>query len=607
MFFLKKIQKSNIKRTKATVVLLGAACIMTGIYAGCSLLKEPADPNGSAASSVPAVTEKESSYMDYVAGISVFDGNVSKYETGPYNENDICEYILAGKYVYNLFRSDEQYYLKRIDVAAPSRSGIAQIGCKKDYSCTLSAFGVRLENEDEVIFYDLDMNEIWKVPNTKYYEAIVPYKDSYLYLEGDQLYILKEGQKEPFRKLNLPDYGILCQKVTSENTILALTDNNMEGPYNFYVYDVNADTYKTINEMCFNYYENGYFDAYPEKIRIRNLSDEKEQEFENKYPGYIGTSYYDGQKIYFSDQTDLTIRTYDPVNKTIATLTEHEFGKYGVNMLGVIGKEVFFVYAGQLYVIDTTGCTEIPVEEFNIILHGNRDDLERVIRDKYSINILTGDAAAKHILRNVKCEPFNQETRILYTLKQITPYIERFGKEFFDEFRYGTSKGLYVLLTGHTEVTNDGAKIDAGGVAFREGDKFYIILNINNEGLAKSFCHELMHSMEQNSDASKFFPDWNKYNPKGYKYADSYAQTSDDKYTQWGSSPEDVYFYDQYSKTNAMEDRARVFENFVGVTKDECRIHEYPKLKEKAKYIKERILKLYPSLKGSDIFKNLDG
>ena len=73
------------------------------------------------------------------------------------------------------------------------------------------------------------------------------------------------------------------------------------------------------------------------------------------------------------------------------------------------------------------------------------------------------------------------------------------------------------------------------------------------------------------------------------------------------ASPEDVYFYDQYSKTNAMEDRARVFENFVGVTKDECRIHEYPKLKEKAKYIKERILKLYPSLKGSDIFKNLDG
>ena len=42
--------------------------------------------------------------------------------------------------------------------------------------------------------------------------------------------------------------------------------------------------------------------------------------------------------------------------------------------------------------------------------------------------------------------------------------------------------------------------------------------NINNEGLAKSFCHELMHSMEQNSDASEFFPDWNKYNPKGYKY-----------------------------------------------------------------------------------------
>ena len=607
MFFLKKIQKSNIKRTKATAVLLGAACLMTGIYAGCSLIGKPADPNESAASASPAVTEKQSNYMDYVAGISVFDGNVSKYETGPYNDSEPCDYVLNGKYAYKLYRTEGQYYIKKIDVEAPSRSGLAQISCDKDYSCTLSAFGVRLENEDEVIFYDLDMNEILKVPNTKYYEAIVPYKDSYLYLEGDELFILKDGQKEAFRKLNLPDYGILCQKITSENTLLALTDNNQEGPFSYYVYDVNADTYSKIGEMCFNYFENGYFDAYPNKIRIRNLSDEKEQEFENKYPGYIGTSFYDGEKIYFSDQTDLTIRTYDPVKKTISTLTEHEFGQYGVNILGVIGKEVFFVYSGQLYVVDSSNCTEIPVEEFNIILHGNRDDLERVIRDKYSVNILTGEAAAKHILKNVKCEAFNQETRILYSLKQIAPYIERFGKEFFDEFRYGTSKGLYVLLTGHTEVTNDGAKIDAGGVAFREGDIFYIILNINNDGLAKSFCHELMHSMEQNSDSSKFFPDWKKYNPKGYKYADSYAKNPDDKYTQWGSSPEEVYFYDQYSKTNALEDRARVFENFVAVSKEECRLKDFPKIKAKALYIKERILKLYPSLKGSDIFKNLDG
>ena len=55
-----------------------------------------------------------------------------------------------------------------------------------------------------------------------------------------------------------------------------------------------------------------------------------------------------------------------------------------------------------------------------------------------------------------------------------------------------------------------------------------------------------------------------------------------------------------------MEDRARVFENMLAPKKEDCTINEYPRLKAKAQYIKERICKLYPSLKDTDIFMNLD-
>ena len=65
---------------------------------------------------------------------------------------------------------------------------------------------------------------------------------------------------------------------------------------------------------------------------------------------------------------------------------------------------------------------------------------------------------------------------------------------------------------------------------------------------------------------------------------------------------------DEYSKTNAMEDRARVFENMLAPDKkEECQINGLPRLKAKATYIRERLCKVYISLKNTDIFKNLDG
>lgn len=607
MFFLKKIHKSNIKRTRTTVTLLSAAILMTAVYAGCSLMRKPSDPSDSAASVSQTSLQKEDPFKECSVALTPFEGNVSRFDTVSWDDMDPFEYVLNGRYVYNLYRKDGQYELKRIDTADPSESGIVHINCDADYSCTLNSYSVRVEKADEVVFYDLDMNEICKVKNKEHYEAVVPFRDSYLCMEGDELSLVKDGKTEPFRKLNYAGYSIMCEKITPENTILVLTDNNENGPFNFYFYDIDADKYEKAGDIAFNYFDAGYYEATPKRIIIRDLSDDKDKELENRYPGYIGTSFFDGEKIYFSDQTDLLIRSYDPFKNTISTLSEYEFGQYVPAILGVNSNKLYFVFGGALFVIDMKDCKDIPVEEFKVILHGERDDLERVIRDKYSVNILTGDAAAKHILNNVKCESFDQETRILYSLKQIEPYIRRFGKEFFDEFRYGTSKGLYVLMTGHTEVTNDGAKIDAGGVAFREGDIFYIILNINNSDVGRNFCHELMHSMEQNSDPEKFFPDWKKYNPKNYKYNDSYAKDSDIEYTQFGSVPDQVYFFDTYSKTNALEDRARIFENILAVEKQYSRINEYPHLKAKATYIKERILKLYPSLKGSDIFKNLDG
>lgn len=607
MIFIKEIINRRANILRSTLVLLAGTVLMTALYAGCALRKTPDNPDVTA-SSVQTEQEDKGPYKKYDAKLANVEDNVSKFDFGLMDDRESPEAVISGKYIYFLSRVSGRYEMRKINTEDLSDAGLAQINEEGDYFCSLLPFGVRVESNDKVTFMDLDLNVIYSLKNTEAYEYFIPYKDTYLIQQGDDLSILKDGKLEPYKKLNNPNYVVIHQQILADNTKIVLNYNDNTGPYKFYIYDVNADSYEEIAEMGFNYNDTGFYDVNPLRLKIRNLSEPKEQEFENKYPGIIGNSFFDGTKLFICDEGDTKIRYYDPSSQMICTLSDHEFAKYGVNFIGNTGKKVICLFRSELYVVDIANREELHLEEFKIKLHGEIVDIEDEIRDKYSVNILTGEAAAKHIRENVEADAVKEETRVLYSIKKIAVYIRRFGKEFFDDFRYGTSKGLYILLTGYTQVTNDGAKIDAGGVAFRQDDIFYIILNINNEDPARNFCHEIMHSMEQNSDSDTLFPEWKKYNPKGFKYADSYAEQPDPKFTFNGSDDDEVYFMDEYSKTNAMEDRARVFENMLAPDKkEECQINGLPRLKAKATYIRERLCKVYTSLKNTDIFKNLDG
>lgn len=600
MIFLKKENRRVYKARLAAILL-----VMAGLAAGCSQAGKPEEPLGASVTSRTSVTEEKDNYEKYETVLTTVEDNVSKYELGPSDDREIPQYAVAGKYVYFLAHVADCYELKRINSEDPSKSGIKQFEYKEHY-CHLYSYAFRYEAADEVTFMDLDLNEICRIRNSDDFEEIVPYKDSYVVMTGDELMLLRDGKLEPFRTLKQKNFSLMTSKYTSDNTWLLFNDNNETGAFTYYIYNVGEDKYETVSDMGFNFYSGGFYDITGKRVMIRNLSEEQGQVYEAQYTGAPFNSFYDGQRIYLADPNDMTLKFYDPSKQTLSLLSQHEFGKYGVTIIGLIGNKLYVAYMQEIYVVDITGCEEIPVAEYTIILHGKIDDMETEIRDQYSINILSGEAAANQPAGNIKATPITDDFRIYYSIKQIYKYIKRFGKEFFTEFRYGTSQGLYVLLTGATEVTNDGAKIDAGGVAFRMDNRFYIILNINMDNTAKNFCHELMHSMEQNTDAETLFPEWKKYNPKGFKYADSYAKTADSKYSIDGPDGYDIYFFDVYSMTNAMEDRARIFENILGVEKDECRINDLPKLKAKAQYIKDRLYKLYPSLKETDIFKNLE-
>ena len=604
MIFIKEETYRRINMIRAAVVLFAAAGLSTAFFSGCSPAVQAKEPQGTSVIASSAEDKDNYEKADYT--LSQVEGNVSRFEIGLIDDRTSPQYVISGKYAYFLSAVGDNYELKRINIDDPSSSGVARFEFA-DHYCCLYSYAFRYEGKTEVTFMDLDLNAICKIPKTEYFEDIIPYKDSYIVICGDDLQLVKNGSLEPFRKLKQSNFSLLTSEVTEENTWLLFTDNNDSGAFTYYIYNVNEDKYETVTDMGFNYYSDGFYDINGRRVMYRKLSDPKSQEFEAKYTGAPFNTYFDGQRVYLADPSDMTLKYYDPVKNTICDLTDYEFGKYSIRILGLNGSRLILAFRDELYVVDVSGREEIPLEEYVIILHGKVVDIENEIRDQYSINILTGKAAVQHLLGNIKADAVEDDFRIYYSIKQIYRYIKRFGKDFFKEFRYGTSQGLYVLMTGITEVTNDGAAIDAGGVAFRSEDRFYMILNINTDYTGRNFCHELMHSMEQNTDGVSLFPEWKKYNPQGFMYAGSYAVAADSKYSIEGPDGYDVYFYDVYSKTNELEDRARIFENIVAVEKDESRVNELPKLKAKALYIRERLYKLYPSLKDTDIFKNLDG
>ena len=85
-------------------------------------------------------------------------------------------------------------------------------------------------------------------------------------------------------------------------------------------------------------------------------------------------------------------------------------------------------------------------------------------------------------------------------------------------------------------------------------------------------------------------------------HSDNNENDSDYKYTiKYGKG--DIYFIDNYSQTNELEDRATIFEKVC--MNDAKDIINNPYLFKKAKYIESEILKYYPMLKDSAIFDSI--
>ena len=191
-------------------------------------------------------------------------------------------------------------------------------------------------------------------------------------------------------------------------------------------------------------------------------------------------------------------------------------------------------------------------------------------------------------------------------LDDIMNVFDKLGSEFISLFKHDDYKGIRVVIANKI-LTSDNRNVkDIGGLSFPDNTNYNIIIAKNDQPYEKTFCHEMLHTIDEHAMNHKYdiSGKWYDYNPKDFSYGINQYTNSDMSYTTSESDVNKTYFVDPYSKINQSEDRARVFEN-ICYADDVSVIKKHPNLLKKAEYLKNDLLKYYPSLSNSTVFDSL--
>ena len=227
--------------------------------------------------------------------------------------------------------------------------------------------------------------------------------------------------------------------------------------------------------------------------------------------------------------------------------------------------------------------------------------------EKYGVNIILGDEAVRYYPDYVAV-PENGVKEIRDALLTVRKTLAKYPEGFFAELiEKGAHDSLNIVLCKKLVPTRPGELSSADGY-FVELDGQYILLTASGD-IENTLSHEVMHAAEtaMHLYSHDEFSEWGSYNPEGFEYANSYVDESGreygydtlGEYTPYDPKsvldPDNVAFFDYYSKTFAKEDRARVFEMLM---KDELSPYfERGSLASKAAYLIERLDAFFESAK----------
>lgn len=190
------------------------------------------------------------------------------------------------------------------------------------------------------------------------------------------------------------------------------------------------------------------------------------------------------------------------------------------------------------------------------------------------MNILYGDAVPL-TYKDYTAQTLNDKEKIAAALEELDRTLSIYPPEFFSSVREGYCDSINICLAQDLQAINDNNYIE-NAYAFTtvQDDMIWLVLNADRPLERGLLIHELTHvidyrllGMQQLSET-----EWNRLNPPSFSYYNSYLDengtdlriSGSEEYTAAAEEEIDrIWFCDAYSKTFAMEDRARLMEKLL--------------------------------------------
>ncbi len=385
--------------------------------------------------------------------------------------------------------------------------------------------------------------------------------------------------------------------------------------------ELNISCIYNIHKKTTDYLDNSIIEPINNGYMLYNYKDNKviiKKENEKKY--YLNSKNEtsnikvnnDGTKLITFNDDSKELKIYDLennkiINKIILNLSSEEF----ISLFILNDLAYAVVTNGISYDLYVWNYKENTLNE-SMISHSdskskiNSYELVTKIKNEFNVNMYIYEKGVR-FFNDFYALPSYDDELTYDSLSKTYKMLSNFNKEFYDKFYINDNNGIEIYLTDKVAPSDLNIQIkNPSAYSLVMNNTYIIALNINTNSYEKTLCHELMHTIENNMHdlynnkilKNEPFNKWNEYNPKDFKYNNSYIEESNDRYTI--SSEKDVYFIDSYSHTYPSEDRARIFEQFC---KDESIIEKYSKIKKKAEYLKNEIVNAYPSIKNSILFR----
>ena len=476
--------------------------------------------------------------------------------------------IINNNKIYLLYKNNNDYLLKEIDTTSKKENIYTK---NINMSCNLkndnSNQYMVCKDKSKISVYD------------KHLELL---EEKELITEND--YAVKSSIYEN----NFNEYPEVIDSICNLKCLLIRKDNITE-KINLYKETI----LKEENIKNYDIYEKGVFTYSNDKIKIYNTNNDY-KEFKSPIKNLTSKIIHlskNEYNLYVLENKEIDV--YNLYEKSKTTRIDIYKVKENVKSIKVYENKLYVFTDKTIYVYDVFDIEE-NINKDNLFENNYISNKITEIKENYGINVnLKESVNIMH--KDYNITEVNNYNDIIDALSYLEDYLLIFNKAFFQRFYEYDMKGLNIYfaydITGGELESN---QTDVVGLSFIKNNEYVIIIKLNSkDNLLNILSHETMHIIDSYLKLKDFSYNWNSLNPEYFTYQNVYYPNVLYKdVLKTGKFKDEIYFVDNYARTNEQEDRARLFESICS-----CKNYkEYPYLNNKMNYLKKVITTNFPEL-----------